>query len=59
MRLCIDAFIFILISDISLRAFYKALDKEEEFSFKLSFISAICFITLIIIYTTFAVKYFV
>ena len=59
MRLCIDTFIFILISDISLRAFYKALDKEGKFSFILSGISAICFITLIIIYTTFAVKYFV
>ena len=59
MRLCIDAFIFILIADISLRAFYKAFDKEGKFSFILSCISAICFITLIIIYTTFAVKYFV
>ena len=59
MRLCIDAFIFILISDISLRAFYNALDNEKGASFKLSFISAICFLTLIIIYVNFAVKYFV
>lgn len=59
MRLWIDIFIFILISDISLRTFYKALDKEGKFSFILSSISAICFITLIIIYVNFAVKYFV
>ena len=59
MRLWIDTFIFILISDISLRAFYKAFDKEGKFSIKLSLISAICFLTLIIIYVNFAVKYFV
>ena len=59
MRLCIDTFIFVLISHISLKAFYKALDKEGKFSFILSSISAICFLTLIIIYVNFAVKYFV
>lgn len=60
MILWIDTFILVLISDISLRAFYKYLDKEGDHpSLILAFISDICFFILLIVYTNFVVKYFV
>ena len=60
MRLWIDTFILVLISDISLRAFYKYLDNDGDHpSLILAFISDICFFILLIVYTKFVVKYFV